>query len=68
MKVSQGNFPCRYVKQTKMSFFSFIKLEKRRQNRSCLGGWYLGSGRSGERAWEGEYNANSVYTCMQMEK
>jgi hypothetical protein len=35
----------------------------------CLEGLVLvGRGGGGERAWEGEYGANTVYTCMQMEK
>jgi hypothetical protein len=30
MELSQGNSQCSYLKQTKMSFFSFTKLENRR--------------------------------------
>jgi hypothetical protein len=30
MDISQGNFLCSYLKQTKMSLFSFIKSENRR--------------------------------------
>jgi hypothetical protein len=34
-------------------------------NKSCLGGWCQWEGRGGrERVWEGEYGANTVYSCM----
>jgi hypothetical protein len=28
----------------------------------------VGGGGHGKRVWEGEYRANTVYTCMKMEK
>jgi hypothetical protein len=39
-KMSQGNSLCSYLKQTKMSFFSFRKSESRRVEHILLGGWY----------------------------
>jgi hypothetical protein len=63
MKMSQGNFLCSYLKQTKMSFFYFTKSE----NRFCRGGEGLvpvGQGGCGE-----EVNMVQIlYTCMQLEK
>jgi hypothetical protein len=39
MEMSQENSLCSYLKQTKMSFFSFLLQNQRTggQNRSCLG-------------------------------
>jgi hypothetical protein len=67
MEISQGNSLCNYLNQAKMSFFSFTKSENRKVEQLLpLGGrWYQweGGGQE-ERAWEGEYGTNSVYTCM----
>jgi hypothetical protein len=53
MEMSQWNTLCSYLKLTKLSFF-FQK--RRRQNRSCLGGWYQWKGGGHlERVKEGEY-------------
>jgi hypothetical protein len=38
MEMSQGNSLCNYLKETKMSFFSFTKLENRRVEQVLLGG------------------------------
>jgi hypothetical protein len=66
MEVPQGNSLCSYLKQAKMSFFSFIKLENRRMEQ-VLPDWYQWEEGGGwERVWEGEYSANTAYTCMQM--
>jgi hypothetical protein len=66
MEMSQGNSLCTYLKQ-KYHFSFFYKITE--WNRSCLENWYQWEGRGGgERVWEGEDGANSVYTCMKMEK
>jgi hypothetical protein len=55
----------------KVIFFFFYKIrgQKGRQNRFCLRGWYQWEGKGcGERVKEGEYGANTVYTCVKMEK
>jgi hypothetical protein len=67
IEISQRNSLCRFLKQTKISFFSFTKSEKRRVEQILPGGrdlyhWKRGGGR--ERIWEGEYSVNTVYTCM----
>jgi hypothetical protein len=58
--MSQGNPLYRYLKQTKVSVFYKIGKQEG-QNR-------LVPVRVGERMWElvkeGEYGANTVYTCM----
>jgi hypothetical protein len=48
-----------------MSIF-FSKSENRRAEQVLLGGELVsvGGGRGGERVWEGEYSANTVYSCM----
>jgi hypothetical protein len=38
MEVPQGNSLCSYLKQTKMSFFSFTKSENRRMEQVLPGG------------------------------
>jgi hypothetical protein len=43
MKMSKGNYLCKYFKQTKMLFFFFFIYKYQRtggQNRSCLRAWY----------------------------
>jgi hypothetical protein len=46
MKISPGNSLYSYLKQTKMSFFSFTKLESRRAEQVLSGGLVpVGSGR-----------------------
>jgi hypothetical protein len=68
MKMSQGNSLCTYLKQAKTS--SFFPLQNHRtggQNRSCLGEEGLapmGGGGARERVQEGEYGANTAYSCM----
>jgi hypothetical protein len=53
--MSQGNFLCSYLKQTKMSFFSCTKLENRRAEQVLSGrSGISGRGGDGERAREGE--------------
>jgi hypothetical protein len=66
MEMSQGNSLHNYLKQTKMSFFFHLQNQRTGgHNRSCLGGLVpVGGVRSREREWEGEYSANTVYTCM----
>jgi hypothetical protein len=55
---------CSSLKQT-MSHFSFSKLENKRAEQVCLGGLVsMGGGVDGGRVWEGEYGANTVFTCM----
>jgi hypothetical protein len=68
MEIPQGNSLCSYLKSTKMSFFSLLQNQRTEgQNRSCLGRLIpVGGGK--ERVWEGEYSANTMYTCMRMEK
>jgi hypothetical protein len=51
-----------HLKQRKMSFFSFTKSENRRAEQVSWYQWEGGGG--GEKVWEGEYGANTVYTCM----
>jgi hypothetical protein len=63
MEMSQGSSQYSYVKQTKMSFFSFIKLENRRAEQVLPLGQVGNSGR-GEDTEEGEYGANTLYTCL----
>jgi hypothetical protein len=67
MEMSQGNSLCSYLKQTKMSFiFSFTKSENKKAEQvlPCRS-WYQWEGRrDGERVWEGEYSANTMYTCV----
>jgi hypothetical protein len=68
MEMSQGNSLCSYLKQTKMKFFfSFTKSENRRVEQVLPGGiGATGRGAGGgERVWDGEYSANTVYTCIQ---
>jgi hypothetical protein len=48
-----------YLKQTKISFFFFYKSKNRRVEEVPVRGR-----EGGERAWESEYSANNVYTCM----
>jgi hypothetical protein len=65
METSQGNSLCSYLKQGKMSFFSFpsTKSENRRVE-EVPRGWVGGLDRGRERMWDDEYSANTVYTCM----
>jgi hypothetical protein len=54
-----------YLKQTKLSFvFPFTSENRRAEYVLPVGGWYLQKEEGWERAWEGEYSANTVYTCM----
>jgi hypothetical protein len=46
-------------------FFFFTKSENRRVEQVLSGGWY--QWKEGE-VWEGEFGANTVNTCMKMEK
>jgi hypothetical protein len=50
--------------------FSFLIQNQRTrgQNRFCLGVLVPVGGRGEKMVTEGEYGANTVYTCMQMEK
>jgi hypothetical protein len=65
MEMSQGNSLCSYLKPTKMSFFSFTKLENRRAEQVLpMGLVPVGGGKMWEMAWEGGYSANTVYTCI----
>jgi hypothetical protein len=57
MKMSQGNFLCSYLKQTKMSFFYFTKSE----NRFCLGWGGVGTSGTGRMWGRGEYGTNTVH-------
>jgi hypothetical protein len=65
MKMSQGNSLCSYLKQKCWVFF-FYKIEEQEGRTSPVwGGSYQWEvGRSGEKVKEGEYVANTVYTCM----
>jgi hypothetical protein len=49
-------------------FFFFYKIGEQECRTGPVlggGGWYqCEGGGGGERAWEGEYGANIVYTCM----
>jgi hypothetical protein len=66
MEVPQGNPLCSYLKQSKMSlhFVFFYKIgEPEDGTGSAWGGWYQwDGGRCGERVWEDEHNANTIYT------
>jgi hypothetical protein len=65
MEVLQGNSLCSYFKQAKLSVFSFTKSENRSAEQVLPGDLVpVGVGADGERVWEGEYSANTVYTCM----
>jgi hypothetical protein len=60
---------CAAILNRNVIFFSFAKSENRRVEQVLSGGggegWDQWEGRrSGERMWEGEYSANSIYTCM----
>jgi hypothetical protein len=72
--MSQGKSWYSYLKQTKCHFFSYTKPENRRveQVRSWRG-WHQWEeeeevGKGWERVWKGEYGANTMYSCMKMEK
>jgi hypothetical protein len=65
MKVSQGNSLCSYLKQAKMSFFSFQKIrEQEGGSGPAFGIGTSGRGRRWVKCVENEYGANTVYTCM----
>jgi hypothetical protein len=66
METSQGNSLYSYLKQTKMSFFLFFYKIKEQEGRTgtVWGLVPVVGGRYGERVWEGEYSANTVYTCV----
>jgi hypothetical protein len=69
LEISQGNSPCSYFKQTKISFFFLLQNQRTRGlSRFCLVGErglvLVGGRRGGERVWEGGCSANTVYTCM----
>jgi hypothetical protein len=66
MEMSHGNSLHNYLKQIKMSLFSFRKSEDRRAEQVLSGGWYWWGGR-GEKGMGGEYGADAVHTWMQME-
>jgi hypothetical protein len=69
MEVPQGNSAVAILNKQKCHFFFFVKSENRRAEQILPGtGWgacyqWEGAG-SGESVWEGEYSANTVYTCM----
>jgi hypothetical protein len=51
----------------KQEYHFFFYKTGEQESGSCTvwGGWYQWEGRGyGERVWEGEYGANTVYTCM----
>jgi hypothetical protein len=61
--------PCVAILNKQKCGFFFIYKIKGEQNRSCLVGWYQWERKGGgEKVWEYEYGANTVYTCLQMEK
>jgi hypothetical protein len=65
----QGNSLCSYLKQSRMSFFLFKIRDQEGRTGLVCGHWYQWeAGEYWERAWEGGYSANTVHTCMQMEK
>jgi predicted ATP-grasp superfamily ATP-dependent carboligase len=64
MEMSQENSLSSYLKQTKMPFFSFTKSEKRAEQILSRALVPVGGGGGVERVKEGEYDANTVYTCM----
>jgi hypothetical protein len=66
IEMSQGKSLCSYLKQTKMSFFSFTKSENRKAEQILGGGGLLpvGGGKGGEMVKENEYGTNIVYICM----
>jgi hypothetical protein len=53
-------------KNQKYHFFFFYKIGEQEQNRSCRGGGrvQVGGEGCGKSTWEGEYSANTMYTCM----
>jgi hypothetical protein len=52
------------LKQTETSVFFFYKIREL-EGRTDPVYWYQWEqGECGERAWEGEYSANTVYTCV----
>jgi hypothetical protein len=57
MEVLQGDSLCSYLKQTKMTFFSFTKLENSRVEQILL----EGVGTSGR--WEGEERVSEGEYC-----
>jgi hypothetical protein len=70
MELSQGNSLCSYLKQIKNVIFFFYKI---REKEGRKGPVWVGAGEElvpvreggggGESVWEGEYSANTVYTC-----
>jgi hypothetical protein len=68
MKMSQGNSLYSYLKQTKMSIFLLQNCRTGVWNSPCLvGGGEVGTTGRGRRLGkgvEGEYGANTVYTCI----
>jgi hypothetical protein len=69
MEMSRENSLCSYLKQ-RCHFFSFTKLENRREDQVLLGAGAGTSekGRRWERLYDGEHGTNTEYTCMKMEK
>jgi hypothetical protein len=67
MEMSQGNYRCSYLKQTKchFSFFPFTNTGEHKGRTGPTWGvyqWEWGGG--GERKWESEYSTNIMYTSM----
>jgi hypothetical protein len=69
MEMSHGNFQCSYLKQKMSFFFSFTKLEEGKTGPAWGVGTSVGQRAGvGESVKEGECSANTMYTCMKMEK
>jgi hypothetical protein len=72
MEISQGNSLCSYVKQVKLSMFflfSSTKMENKSAEQILMRWVWLvpaGRGRWQGKSIEGEYVANTMYTCMSM--
>jgi hypothetical protein len=65
MEISQGNFLCSYLKQTKMFFFSFTKSEDRRVEQVLPG--EVGTSGIGEEVGKGCGRVNIVQIlCIQV--
>jgi hypothetical protein len=68
MELPQGNSLCSYLRHQKYEFFlPFLYKIREQGGRTgpAWGDWYQWAvGRDGEMVKEGEYGANTVYTCI----
>jgi hypothetical protein len=68
MEMSPGNFLCSYLKNAIVFLYKIGEQEGKTDPVVVVGVWYQWEGEGGgERVWEGEYGANTGYTCRYME-